>query len=368
MKKEAAPMQDCRSWRTKAALIGCQVLTFMLCGMAAMNASFAGEASTRASKQSDTMLNHGNTRDFQQGSSGDAARGANSSAGNTGAGAGADGGAKWSADAKGDKSAGTKSDNGGAIIVGPQAGSNAMMSAGIKGGSNTRANDNANATSTGSNIERGAVTKGSSDGGVHTGINSNRTGATSSAKGAGIRGTSDGGVQTGAQHNGTTDNPIDTRITVQSPANSKDATKAMDWKKAKLGGTSNDFRRRSSAPDMKNGVARNAIGVVTTPRKATKGQDAIDPTVLQGTASSAAGAAAKNLVSVGRTATVRQTSSASPNLGLKVNDPTVKSAMNHSLLDGTDFGHPGSSTGIIGGAPKNTTGMIDGTSFRSKHP
>jgi hypothetical protein len=185
---------------------------------------------------------------------------------------------------------------------------------------------------------------------------------------------SDGRAQAGARHDGTGANPIDTRITVQSPSKSESAIKAHDWNKAKIAVPSGNFRdhHRTSSPGMKDGGERNAIGVLMPPREAAKGPDAggrgFAPAAVDGTARSTADAAPKNLTSLGRPDTGRQISSPAPTVSTKANAPPVNAALNHSVLTGTGIGHPGSGTGMIGGAGKYAPGGINGSSFRPKHP
>ena len=189
--------------------------------------------------------------------------------------------------------------------------------------------------------------------------------------GAGTKGMSDGGAQAGTQHNGTGANPIDTSITVQSPSKSESAVQSRDWNKAKIAVPSGNFseHRSTSSSSTKDRVTRNAIGVLMPPREAAKGPDAggrgFAPPSVDGTARSTAGAL-RNLPSVGRPDTGRQISSPAPTVSIKANAPPAHTEMNHSVLNGTGIGHPGSGTGRIGGAAKYATGGINGTSF--KHP
>jgi hypothetical protein len=309
--------------------IGHYLLAIMLFGTAAINDGFA-EESARVSNQTGTAVALGHSDGNQQGSGGDAAGAA--IGGPTDAGAKGDGDAKGngSPDSSGDKNAGSNGDSSGGLKGEPHAGPNP---------------------------EGGAGTKGGRDAGAHADA---KVGGTS---GAGTKGMSDGGAQAGAQHNGTGANPIDTRITVQGPSKSESAIKAQDRNKAKIAVPSGTFsdHRTTSSPGMKDGVARNAIGVLMPPREAAKGPDAggrgFAPAAVDGTARSTAGDALKNLASVGKPGTGRQISSPGPTV-----------SPNHSVLNGTGIGHPGSGTGMIGGAAKYVGGGINGTSFRSKHP
>jgi hypothetical protein len=318
------------------------ILAFaLLLGTVAINAGLAKELTSPSSQTGAAVPSH--VGDQQPGSSGDAARAANGGAGNTGAAAQSNRGTKGNADVKGGKSVGTTRDSGGSK---PHAGPNP---------------------------EEGAGTKGGSDGGVHADAKSGGTGPGSAEGGIGTKGMSNGRTQAGAQHNGTGANPIDTRITVQGASKSESAIKAHDWNKAKITVPSGNFHdhRRTSSPSMKDGVARNAIGVHMPPRETAKGLDAGGrwfAAAVDGTARSTADAALKNLASVGRPDTGRQISSPAPTVSTKANAPPVNAELNHSVLNGTGIGHPGSGTGMIGGAGKYATGGINGTSFRPKHP
>jgi hypothetical protein len=277
----------------------------------------------------------------QQGSSGDAARAANGGAGDRGVAAQSNAGTKGNADDKGDKSVGAAGDSGG-----------------IK-----------EQTHAVPNLERGADTKS----GAHADAKSGGTGAGSLAKGAGTSGMSNGGTQTGAQHNGTGTNPIDTSITVQGPPKSESAIQAHDWNKAKIGVPSGNLRDHpgTPSPGIKDGVVRNAIGALMPPREAAKGPDAsgrgFAPAGVDGTARSTTGAALKNLAG-GRPDTGRQISSPAPTFSTKGSTPLANTEMNRSVLNGASIDHRGSSTAMIGGAAKYATGVINGTSFRPKHP
>jgi hypothetical protein len=323
--------------RLVAVKVGRYALAIMLFGTAAINVGLAKELTPPSSQAGAAVISG-----HQQGSSGDAARASNGGAGDRGAAAQSNAGTKGNADAKGGKSVGTTGDSGG-IKGEPHAGPNPEGGAGTKGGAHADANSGG--------TDAGSIAKG----------------------GAGTKGMSDGGVQAGAQHNGTSANPIDTSITVQGPSKSESAIKAHDWNKAKIAVPSGNFseQRRTSSPGMKDGGTRNAIGVLMPPREAAKGPDAggrFAPAAVDGTARSTGGAALKNLGSVGRPDTGRQISSPAPTVSTKANAPPVNTEMNHSVLNGTGIGHPGSGTGMIGGAAKYATGGINGTSFRPKHP
>jgi hypothetical protein len=100
---------------------------------------------------------------------------------------------------------------------------------------------------------------------------------------------------------------------------------------------SGNFRdhRRTSSPGMKDGVVRNAIGVLMPPREATKGPDAggrgFAPAGVDGTAKSTASAALKNLTGVGKPDPGRQISGPAPTVNTKANAPPVNTPLDHSV-------------------------------------
>jgi hypothetical protein len=166
--------------------------------------------------------------------------------------------------------------------------------------------------------------------------------------------TNEGGTK--ANHD---ENPIDLRITVQSPTKSKNTTKVPDW--TKTIGTSNSLRdhHQTSTTSLRIDLERNAIGVLT-PRE-------VAPIGVGGTAKNAANTALRDLSSVGRTDTGHLFPSPVPTVRTKTNAPPVKTATNPSVLNGSGIGHPGLGTGTIGGAAKSVTD-VNGTGFRAKHP
>ena len=46
----------------------------------------------------------------------------------------------------------------------------------------------------------------------------------------------------------------------------------------------------------------------------------------------------------------------------------LTASSNRSMINGTGMGRPGSGTGAIGGAKRHVAGVINGTSFRPRHP
>jgi hypothetical protein len=62
---------------------------------------------------------------------------------------------------------------------------------------------------------------------------------------------------------------------------------------------------------------------------------------------------------------------ASPNALGAVKKPIntqLTAPINRSMINGTGIGRPGSSTVAIGGPKRNVAGVINGTSFRPRHP
>jgi len=119
--------------------------------------------------------------------------------------------------------------------------------------------------------------------------------------------------------------PIDTRITVLNGPHSRPSAKTQDWKKSNIArplGPPRDNHQvwKRSGEER---VVRNAIGLpVRQPN-----------------------AAAKKPINTQLTASI-----------------------NRSMINGTGMGRPGSGTVAIGGAKRKVAGVIDGTSFRPRHP
>jgi hypothetical protein len=145
--------------------------------------------------------------------------------------------------------------------------------------------------------------------------------------------------------------PIDTRITVLNGPHSRPSANTHDLKKpnnARPLGTPRDNHQvwKRSGEER---VVRNAIGVPV--RQPNAGRNS--PVV-------------KNAVGL----PVRQPN-ASPNVLGAANKPInthLTASINRSMINGTGMGRPGSGTAAIGGPKRKVAGVIDGTSFRPRHP
>ena len=163
--------------------------------------------------------------------------------------------------------------------------------------------------------------------------------------------------------------PIDTRITVLNRPHSPPFAKTQDWKKSNIArplGTPRDSHQVWKRAGEER-VAKNAIGMpVHQPnanRNAPVVRSAIGLPIHQPNASRNA--------PVVRTAIglpVRQPN-ASPNALGAVKKPIntqLTASINRSMINGTGIGRPGSGAVAVGGA--KGAGVINGTSFRPRHP
>jgi hypothetical protein len=177
----------------------------------------------------------------------------------------------------------------------------------------------------------------------------------------------------GAKRSGTEFSPIDTRITVLGASSRFGrAPKALDWKKQEIApqsGKSADHRR-TSAPPTKDSLVRNAVGLRVD--QTSTGNKRTDVKVFERPAvettprsTSRAGTGGVGAVSpdVPRRGLVPLAAG-----GGKPQQPPINTAMNPSIIDGRDMARLGSRSSVIGGAPKNLAGGINGTSFRPRHP
>jgi len=150
------------------------------------------------------------------------------------------------------------------------------------------------------------------------------------------------------------------------------ATKARDWKKAKVIGLSTDVRnpRRTSAPAKTAGMERNAIGQHIRTPQANLGPDRrlFTPTAADLATKSVTIAPRIGSASVSEPDFHRPISVPIRSIRTGTNDPAVNTPMNHSSINGTGMKRPGSGTSMIGSAPKGVVGAINGTNFRPKHP
>jgi hypothetical protein len=165
--------------------------------------------------------------------------------------------------------------------------------------------------------------------------------------------------------------PIDTRITVVNGPHSRPSANAHDLKKPNIArpmGTPRDNHQvRKSLGEER--VVKNAIGLPIRQPNATRNapvaRNAIGLPIHQPNASRNA--------PVARTAIglpIRQPN-ASPNaLGAakKPINTQLTASINRSMINGTSMGRPGWGTMAIGGPKRKVAGVIDGTSFRPRHP
>jgi hypothetical protein len=139
--------------------------------------------------------------------------------------------------------------------------------------------------------------------------------------------------------------PIDTRITVLNGPHSRPSAKTQDWKRSNIArplGPSRDNHQvwKRSGEER---VVRNAIRLPVRQPNASRSAPVV-----------------RNAIGL----PVRQ-----PNAGAKkpINSQLTAS-INRSMINGTGMGRPGSGTAAIGGAKRKVAGVIDGTSFRPRHP
>jgi hypothetical protein len=163
-----------------------------------------------------------------------------------------------------------------------------------------------------------------------------------------------GDSHTRADHSGTEAAPIDTRITIVGRPRSWRWSKAHDWKKSKVAGTSANLRYGlNSARRTKGAVVRNAIGLAVEAGKPAI-NDSPKSTTPLGKGETQAGTT--DFHHEGLTSAVRP------------HDPPISTAMNHSIVDGRDLVRAGSGAGAVGGRTKSSAGVISGTGFQIRHP
>lgn len=174
-----------------------------------------------------------------------------------------------------------------------------------------------------------------------------------------------------ANHSVAEASPIDTSITTQHPPHFRRGLKAHDAKRstiARSSGKSGD--RRTWIRGSKIGVVRNAIGQPVHPRSADiKGKDTktvdragVDGTPKTGSPPGNTGTEAGGIDSHHQAFVPLRAG------GATQHDPRTNTAMNHSIINGRDMVRPGLGAGVIGGPAKNLAGVINGTSFRPRHP
>jgi len=170
--------------------------------------------------------------------------------------------------------------------------------------------------------------------------------------------------------------PIDTSITVQGPPKSRHGFKTFDRKKAKIAVRPSQnlaAQHRTWTRGGKVGVVRNTIGLpvrqASTDNKAASSQKGFEKAVVAGAPKSAGAAASGGGAAGGPDPHHRgfvPLASGSAGSGSS-HDPRINMAINHPAIDGRDRVRPGSSS-VIGGANKIAAGVIDGTTFRPRHP
>lgn len=180
-----------------------------------------------------------------------------------------------------------------------------------------------------------------------------------------------GDAHLGAKHTGFQVNPIDTNMSVQGSFNSRRVLNTHNWKKREMTRRSGipAEHRRTLARANKDGVVRNAIGEPVHQTGANvKGTDvkASERAGVDGTPKNI------NLVGNGGAEAVgtdfhRQGFVPLRASGATPHDSPINTAMNHSIINGRDMVRPGSGTSRIGGAAKNNSGVISGTSFQPRH-
>jgi hypothetical protein len=159
--------------------------------------------------------------------------------------------------------------------------------------------------------------------------------------------------------------PIDTRITVLNGLHSRPSAKTHDWKKSNIArplGTA-----RANHPAWKRSgedrVVKNAIGLPVgqpdTSRNAPVVKNPIGLPVHQPNTSRNA-LLVKNAIGV----PVQQSYATAK----KPINTQLTASINRSVINGTGMGRPGSGSVAIGGAKRKVAGVIDGTSFRPRHP
>jgi hypothetical protein len=185
------------------------------------------------------------------------------------------------------------------------------------------------------------------------------------------KGAPHGNDHSAGKHAGFGADPIDTSITVQGPPKSRHPTWAHDWRKAKVAKLPGEFRSHhlTSTTGKKDVITRNAIGMPIQKREVRKEPDArvFTPPTIDDTAKNAAGPAGTGGVGAVGPDLRRQGLGQLPSTGGRSHDPPINTAMNPSIINGTGMMRPGLGNGSIGGAPKSSVGVINGTSFRPRH-
>jgi hypothetical protein len=175
------------------------------------------------------------------------------------------------------------------------------------------------------------------------------------------KGMTGGGANEGAKDSGTPVSPIDTDIAVQPNRMTKKPANDMKSTNKAPPSTFSRERHQNSVPGAAGGIATNAIGAPVINHADATGSDVgrqgSAPRVIDGAAKTSVGNAANGGAGASGPNVVRRTS---------VLVPPAITATNHSTLNGTGMGRPGSGPATIGGAAKNAA-AINGTSIKPKH-
>jgi len=153
-------------------------------------------------------------------------------------------------------------------------------------------------------------------------------------------------------------------------APSQSDAKVHEWKKPTRPSTDVRSPHRTSAPSTKADVVRNAIG---QPIRTRPPSPASDGRIFTPAAADLDGKTTTNAPRIGPASASgpvyqHQVSVPVAMSHTGTNDAQVKTPMNHSSINGTGMMRPGSGSSTIGGASHSVLGVINGTSFRPKHP
>jgi hypothetical protein len=163
---------------------------------------------------------------------------------------------------------------------------------------------------------------------------------------------------------------IDTSNTIMGPSKFKTVHKTPDWKKSKIAhrpGNPNDLRQ-TSAHVGKARVVVNAIGL-HVPQKGSEHKENHVPGLATLPADSAQKSDPVGTAGIAavRPDLRRQGFVPAPGTIGKPAEPVINAAVNHAALNGHGMIRPGSSAGVIGGAPgRMAGGVISGTDFHPK--
>jgi len=158
-------------------------------------------------------------------------------------------------------------------------------------------------------------------------------------------------LQHGAKSLRTEWGPIDTRITVINGPHSRPSAKTHAWKKSDIArplGTPRDNHQVWKRSGNER-VVRNAIGLRV--RQPSGNSETASRTLTQGE---------KRTLGVNQPLIPRRAGVVKPI------PPPLTASINRSMINGTGMGRPGS--GAVGGAKRHVAGVINGTSFRPRHP